>query len=89
MAVAVGIATHVVINTMLSHCESATYTKCHGRYNPVIWRGALEEAVYLLLSRTNGKLMNNLKQDKFNLGKNNTIFTHCGSLSRRYSTIMF
>ena len=26
MAVAVGVATHVVINTVLSHCESATYT---------------------------------------------------------------
>ena len=26
MEVAVGVATHVVINTMLSHCESATYT---------------------------------------------------------------
>ena len=50
-------------------------TSCHGRYNPVIWRGASEEAVYLLLSRKNGKLINNLKQDKFNLGKKNTIFT--------------
>ena len=26
MAVAVGVATHVVITTVLSHCESATYT---------------------------------------------------------------
>ena len=26
MAVAVGVATHVVINTVLSHCESATFT---------------------------------------------------------------
>ena len=38
-------------------------------------RGA-SEAVDLLFSRTNRKLMNNLKHEKFNLGKNNTILIH-------------
>ena len=51
------------------------FAGCHSRYDLVIQRGT-SNAVYLLLFRPDGNLWtnSNIKQDKFNRGKNNTLF---------------
>ena len=51
------------------------FAGCHSRYDLVIQRGP-SDAVYLLLFRTDGNLWtnSNIKQDKFYIGKNNTLF---------------
>ena len=55
MAVAVGVATHVVITTVLSHCESATYnvvqallSQIESLYEEVMWHYNQCDSIYTL-----------------------------------------